>query len=119
RPRDVGRQSPGLSGLQLQAPERRGVGARLPLADHALSAGARTDRDLQPVLLRRGSHRPRPPGDSSRRGASAPGNESRKDLAASLRFHPGARAPPPPQRDTNREVLLAPVEGGAAKAVPA
>ena len=66
--RHVGRQPAGLPGVQLQAPQRRGAGARLPVAHHARSARTRQDRDLQPLLLRGSADRARAPGDPRGRG---------------------------------------------------
>ena len=53
RARHGGRQSAGLHGACVQGAERGGARARFPLASGAAAAGARTDRHLQPLPLRR------------------------------------------------------------------
>jgi hypothetical protein len=56
--RDVGRQPARLSGLQLQAPKCARAAARLFLAHHTASAGTRSDRHLQKIILRGDAHCP-------------------------------------------------------------
>src|SRR5207302_388380 len=51
-------------GIQLPTPQRDGIAARFPVADHPRPAGTRADRHLQPILLRGGANRPRAPRDS-------------------------------------------------------
>ena len=67
---DVGGESAGLPGIQLQASQRRGAAARFSLAHDARSAGTRADRHFQPFLLRGSSDRARASRNFAQRRAS-------------------------------------------------
>ena len=115
--RDVRRQSAGLPGLQLQTPERDGARSRLSLADDALPARARPHRHLQPLLLRRSADRAGAPGNP--RSGGAPRRARRdgqalweKRYGSILDFERHLH-----RNGTSREVLPAPFQGGAAKAL--
>ena len=79
-------------------------------AKAAPRAGA--DRHLQPLPLRGGPRRPRPPG-VPRQAAAAAGEPGEALLEAALRQHQRLRTPPGPQRDDHRQVLPARLQGGA------
>src|ERR1035441_2149388 len=66
---DVGGESAGLRGVEFQAAERRGTGARFSVARGAEAAGARADRHLQPVVLRGSAGAAGASGDSGGRGS--------------------------------------------------
>src|SRR5712691_11333882 len=116
--RDVRRQSPGLPGVELQAPERRGAGSRLPLAHHAFPARARAHRYLQPLLLRGGADRARASGDPARRKAARRAHRLRLHLEGAVSLDRRAGGPPEPQRNAHPQVLPASFEGGTAQALP-
>src|SRR5689334_10856505 len=82
-PCDERREPPGRRGAQLQGAVRRGARPRLPVALRAPPARARTDRDLQPLPLRGGGRRARPPGEP-RPPEAAGGEQGTGSLGAAL-----------------------------------
>ena len=76
--RDVGRQPPGLPGLQLQEAVGRGARPQLPLAVRAVPPRAGPDRHLQPLVLRGRAGRQGPPRASRRRSTSRPASAATK-----------------------------------------
>ena len=115
--RDVRGQSPGLPGVQLQAPSADRIGTRLSLAHHPRSAGTRADRHLQPILLRGGTDRPRASRDSTKRSDPGHAASRQEGLARPVSFDRGFGEAPPRQRNPHHQVLPPPLEGGAAKAL--
>ena len=81
-PRDERRQPAGRRGAQLQGPLGRGARPRLPVALRARPAAARRDRDLQPLPLRGGARRARPPREPRAPEAARGGEEGRRLEAA-------------------------------------
>ena len=112
-----------LSGVSPQSTDRarvqgavgRRAGSRLSLAREPRAAGAREDRDLQPVALRGSAHGPRASapaggGEAAARARDAP------YLGRSLQGHHRLRTVPAPERDHHPQVLPAPVARRAAAA---
>ena len=116
RARHVGRQPAGRPGRLVQEALVRGARPQLPVADLAGAARARPDRDLQPLALRGGRGAARAP-VVARCAAAAGGRVRRRVLAGALRGHQRLRAPPGPQRDQDRQVLPARLQGGAEGAL--
>ena len=115
--RDVGREPAGRPGRLVQAALRRGARPRLPLAHLEGAPRAGPHRHLQPVALRGGRRAEGAPRVA--RAAAPPARGARRGvLAGALRGHQRLRAPPRSQRDEDREVLPARLEGGAEGALP-
>ena len=107
----------GVQVVSFKQPSARGARPRLPLAHLEGAARARPHRHLQPLALRGGRRAEGPPRVA--RAAAPPARRSRRGvLAGALRGHQRLRAPPRPQRDEDREVLPARLEGGAEAALP-
>ena len=113
-PRDERRQPAGCRGPQLQGSLGRGARPRLSLALRARPAGARRDRDLQPIPLRGGAGGARPPREPRAPEAARGGEEgdiwkrryrSINDWERHLTEN-GFR---------DRQALPEPLEGGAAQ----
>ena len=114
--RAVRRQPAGLLRRVVQAAVAGGARARLPLAGRGPPAGARRDRDLQPLLLRGRPGRPRPPGAARPAARGTVPAQLPRLWEHRYRGHPRFRAPPAPQRHADRQDLPAPVQGRAAPA---
>ena len=67
----------GVQVYTLQAALGGGARPRLPVARQPRAAGARPDRRLQPLLLRGGPGRPRPPDDPATRRSCRPSSSHR------------------------------------------
>ena len=112
------REPAGLPGVQLQEAVGGGTRPQLPLAVHAVPAGARPDRHLQPVVLRGRAGGEGPP-RVARPATPAREGEGREEvLGGAVRGHQRLRAAPRPQRDRDPQVLPERLEGRAEAAVP-
>ena len=117
-PRDERRQSTGRPGPQLQGSIVRGARPRLPMALRAAPAGTRRDRDLQPLALRGGPRRSRPPREP-RPPEDPRAMQEGGCVQAALRGDQQLGALPDRERLPDREAVPQPVQGGAAHALPA
>src|SRR5262245_51427385 len=79
---------------------------------HEGAAGAGTDRNLQPLLLRGGAHRPGASRDP-RAPEAARWEAGQEFLGRALRRHQPLRASPGPEWDAGDQVLPSHFEGGA------
>src|SRR5260370_21356302 len=105
-----------MTGVFVQTNVLGGTRSRLFVADGKVSPGARTYRDLQSLLLRRGVGRPRS-SKASRARASAPGADRQVDMERAFRGHQYFRASSEPQWDCDPEVLSQYLEIRAEKAI--
>ena len=85
---------------------------------HQVPARARADRHLQSVLLRGSAHRPGASRDPAAARGSRTGPTTATHLEGTLSLDRRPRTAPAPQRHAHRQVLPAPLEGGAAQALP-
>lgn len=112
----MSRVTAGVRGPFLQAALGGRIVARLPVALFQGRAGARTDQDFQPLLLRGGTGRPRPSGAAEGAEAAA-GIRHQTRLGRTARRHRPFRGLfAPPGRD-RAQVLPEPVEEGAEEAL--